>query len=64
MSSILACQVYPAESGGNVLQASLKENDVEAGLGHQDSAMAIQAPKADNSVQAHGGDSREGKVTH
>ena len=46
-----------------MLQASLKEHDVEAGLGHQDSAMAIQAAKADDSVEAHGGDSREGRVT-
>ena len=44
-------------------QASLEEHDVETGLGHQDSAMAIQAAKADDSTEAHDIDSKEGRVT-
>ena len=46
-----------------MLQASLKEHDVETGLGHKDSAMTIQAPKADDSVEARDIDSRQSKVT-
>ena len=43
------------------MQASLKEHDVETGLGHQDSAMAIQPPNADDSVEAHDVDRKEGR---
>ena len=46
-----------------MLQASLKEHDVESGLGHQDSAMAIQLPKANDSVEAHNVDRKKCRVT-